>query len=125
MSGRILPLETSTLFLIFSVEWKENDEVALDLELETDTMKYRSVKHSGKPPEKYFRTFLAIRNKTTGKTRLVEANETVLAPVIQYPKSTNPLLNGGPEEHVKKNVEEVVEASKHLTKSFGQSKGSK
>ena len=115
----------STLFLIFSVEWKENDEVALDLELETDTMKYRSVKHSGKPPEKYFRTFVAIRNKTTGKTRLVEANETVLAPVIQYPKSTNPLLNGGPEEHVKRNMEEIVEASKHLTKSFGQSKGSK
>ena len=70
--------------------------------------------------DKFYTTFIAIRNKTTGKTRLVEANEIVLKPEVTYPKSKNPvLLQEGGE---KKTLEEKIEASKHLIKSFGQSK---
>ena len=93
----------------------------LDLELVTDEMKYRSVPSSR--GEKYYKTFLAIRNKQTGKTRLIEANETVLAPVIQYPQSSNPVLLQ--EVHAEKTIEEKMGASKHLVQSFGQSKGAR
>ena len=40
---------------------------------------------------------------------------------MQYPKSTNPVLLQDSGE--KKSVEEKIEASKYLIKSFGQSKG--
>ena len=84
-------------------------------------MKYRSVLDSR--GQKYYNTFLAIRNKKTGKTRLTEVNEIVLAPVIEYPKSNNPvLLQEVPEE---KTLEEKRGASKHLVQSFGQSKGAR
>ena len=35
----------------------------------------------------FYTTFVAIRNKTTGKTRLIEANEVVLAPEVTHPRS--------------------------------------
>ena len=95
----------------------------MDLELQTDAMKYRNVKPSGEPRPKYFTTFLAIRDKNTGKTRLVEANETVLAPVIEYPKSTNPILLQEPQTN--KTLAEKMQDSKNLIKSFGQSKGAR
>lgn len=116
-------LQENTKGCNLSVEWTSPSEVALDLELQTETMKYRSVKSQGEPRAKYFRTFLAIRDKNTGNTRLIEANETVLAPVIQYPKSNNPVLLQ--ESTTTKSVEERMEASKHLIKSFGQSKGAR
>ena len=35
----------------------------------------------------FYTTFVAIRNKTTGKTRLIEANEVVLVPEVTHPRS--------------------------------------
>ena len=93
----------------------------LDLELVTDELKYRSVPSSR--GEKYYKTFLAIRNKQTGKTRLTEVNETVLAPMIEYPKSNNPVLLQEVQEN--KTLEEKRGDSKHLVQSFGQSKGAR
>ena len=84
-------------------------------------MKYRSVLDSRE--QKYYNTFLAIRNKKTGKTRLTEVNEIVLAPVIEYPKSHNPVLLQ--EVPVDKTLEEKRGDSKHLVQSFGQSKGAR
>ena len=89
--------------------------------MRTETIKYRSVQDRRR--EKYFTTFLAIRNKKTGKTRLIEANETVMAPVVQYPESHNPVLLQ--EDHAEKTIEEKKGASKHLVGSFGQSKGAR
>ena len=106
---------------MFSVEWASPSQPSLDLQLETETMKYRSVPAS--LGEKYFTTFLAIRNKTTGKTRLTEVNETVLAPVITYPESHNPVLLQEVQED--KTLEEKRGASKHLVQSFGQAKGAR
>ena len=105
---------------VVSVEWSASKPI-LDLELRTEDMKYRNVKTS--PGEKYYKTFLAIRNKKTGKTRLTEVNETVLAPVIEYPKSHNPVLLQ--EVQVDKTLEEKRGDSKHLVQSFGQSKGAR
>ena len=82
-------------------------------------MKYRSVQ--GRSGEKYYTTFLAIRNKKTGKTRLTEVNETVLAPVVEYPQSHNPVLLQEVQDN--KTLEEKRGDSKHLVQSFGQSKG--
>ena len=87
--------------------------------MRTETIKYRSVQD--KRGEKYFTTFLAIRNKKTGKTRLTEVNETVLAPVVEYPQSQNPVLQQ--EVQATKTLEEKRGDSKHLVQSFGQSKG--
>ena len=72
--------------------------------------------------DKFYTTFIAIRNKVTGKTRLVEANEVVLKPEVVYPKSTNPILLQD-SAHENKSLAEKIEASKHLIKSFGQAKG--
>ena len=72
--------------------------------------------------DKFYTTFIAIRNKVTGKTRLVEANEVVLKPEVVYPKSTNPILLQD-SAHENKTLAEKIEASKHLIKSFGQAKG--
>ena len=89
--------------------------------MRTETIKYRSVQDRRR--EKYFTTFLAIRNKKTGKTRLTEVNEIVLAPVIEYPKSHNPVLLQEVQEN--KTLEEKRGDSKHLVQSFGQSKGAR
>lgn len=107
--------------LVFSVEWSSPSQPLLNLQVTTESLKYRSVQ-TGRG-EKYYKTFLAIRNKKTGKTRLTEVNETVLTPVIEYPKSHNPVLLQEVQED--KTLEEKREASKHLVQSFGQSKGAR
>ena len=104
-----------------SVEWSSASQPTLDLEVETESMKYRSV--HDRRGEKYFTTFLAIRNKKTGKTRLSEVTETVLAPVIEYPQSQNPVLLQEVQEN--KTLEEKRGDSKHLVQSFGQSRGAR
>ena len=126
------------LFLIFfmfavSVDWgtkeeavpdlQKKTEVSLDISIETETNKYVTVKSSKPASQKYFNTFLAIRNKKTGKTRLVEANEVVLTAVVRNPETTNPLLLQ--QTPTEKTPEKRVEKSKHLIQSFGQSKGTK
>lgn len=81
---------------------------------------------SGFRPCPYTRTFLALRSKSTGKTRLVEANTVPVAAMVQPPKSTNLTvlesvereLQGGEIQHPS-----GAEARKKLVKSFGQAKG--
>ena len=102
---------------------QKKTEVSLDVSIETETNKYYNVKSSKPASQKYFNTFLAIRNKKTGKTRLVEANEVVLTAVVRNPPTTNPLLLQ--QTPTEKTPEKRVEKSKHLIKSFGQSKGTK
>ena len=92
----------------------------LDIKLTTDSMTYKNISKDNNA-DQFYTTFIAIRNKTTGKTRLIEANEIVLKPEVTYPKSTNPVLLQ--ESHENKTLEEKIQASKHLIKSFGQSKG--
>ena len=106
---------------VFSVDWISASQPKLNLEVRTETMNYRSVESSR--GQQYYTTFLAIRNKITGKTRLTEVNETVLAPVIEYPKSHNPVLLQEVQED--KTLEEKRGASKHLVQSFGQAKGAR
>jgi hypothetical protein len=48
--------------------------------------------------DKYFATYLAIRDKATGKTRLVEARHALLKPVVRpskLPKIIFPLVENG------------------------------
>jgi len=94
------------------------DKPNIQMELTTPHMTYTSV---GKEGPIYHNTFIAIRNKKTGKTRLIEANETVLAASVEAPQTTNPLLLREPEKEQTK--EERREAGKHLIKAFGQAKG--
>jgi len=103
-----------------SVDWSVGPKPVIDVKLSTESMTYKNIAADNNP-DKFYTTFVAFRNKETGKTRLVEANEIVLKPDVQYPKSTNPVLLQDSGE--KKSVEEKIEASKYLIKSFGQSKG--
>ena len=49
-------------------------------------MTYKSLALS-QTEDPFYTTFVAIRNKTTGKTRLIEANEVVLVPEVTHPRS--------------------------------------
>ena len=49
-------------------------------------MTYKSLPLS-QTEDPFYTTFVAIRNKTTGKTRLIEANEVVLVPEVTHPRS--------------------------------------
>jgi len=113
-------LVTSCQGVEISVDWSGGPKPAIDVKLSTESMTYKNVVADNNA-DKFYTTFVAIRNKETGKTRLIEANEIVLKPDVEYPKSTNPVLLQDGEE--KKTLEEKIEASKHLIKSFGQSKG--
>ena len=57
-----------------------------DLKLSTDHMTYKNLALS-QTEDPFYTTFVAIRNKTTGKTRLIEANEVVLVPEVTHPRS--------------------------------------
>ena len=57
-----------------------------DLKLSTDHMTYKNLSLS-QTEDPFYTTFVAIRNKTTGKTRLIEANEVVLVPEVTHPRS--------------------------------------
>ena len=102
---------------IFTVDFRPN----IELRLSTESMTYTSIPME-QTRDQFYTTFIAIRNKVTGKTRLVEANEVVLKPEVVYPKSTNPVLLQD-SSHENKTLAEKIEASKHLIKSFGQAKG--
>ena len=102
------------------VDWPGDNSPEIAVKLATDNMTYKgTVTKDSK--DTYYTTFIAIRNKSTGKTRLIEANNVVLKPEVQYPKSTNPILLQDMSKE--KTLEEKIEASKHLIKSFGQAKG--
>ena len=88
------------------------------MRLETDLLTYSA---TGILSNTYYETFVAVRNKASGKTRLFHSNEMELAPVVNYPQTTNPLLL---QEHIEeKTSAEKLAESKSLIKSFGQSKG--
>jgi len=99
------------------VEWK-GDKAELDLKFQVNEMKY---KNSGDKQDSYYTTYLAIRDKASGKTRLIEAQNMLMKPDVEVPKSTNPvLLRHEPETA---SAETRLEANKSLIKAFGQKKG--
>ena len=55
--------------------------------------------------------------------RCQKVTETVLAPMVEYPRSHNPVLLQEVQEN--KTLEEKRGDSKHLVQSFGQSKGAR
>jgi len=98
----------------------EADKPKLDLSINSSNMTYTYVEGEGNP---FYTTYVALRNKKTGKTRLIEANQVVMKPKVNYPPTKNPLL-------LQENIEattfaEKMAASKHLIKSFGQAKGAR
>jgi len=114
-------LAASTKDCSVTANWPGQTDPGLEVQLSTDHMTYSST--SNTTTNQYYNTFVALRDKTTGKTRLLQANETVLSPKIKYPSTKNPLLL---QENVEtKTFAEKMEASKHLIKSFGQSKGAR
>eukprot|EP00092_Neocalanus_flemingeri_P002032 GFUD01002169.1.p1 GENE.GFUD01002169.1~~GFUD01002169.1.p1 ORF type:complete len:409 (-),score=108.62 GFUD01002169.1:45-1271(-) len=114
-----LSLTDSTRECSVSAHWPGQGDPGLEVRISTDHMTYISGTNS--TTNQYYNTFVALRDKTTGKTRLLQANETILSPKINYPTTKNPLLL---QEKVEtKTFAEKMEASKHLIKSFGQAKG--
>jgi len=112
-------LMESTKACKVTADWPGQTDPGLVVQVSTDHMTYTSINTS--TTNKYYNTFVALRDKNTGKTRLIQANETVLSPKITYPATKNPLLL---QENVEaKSFAEKMEASKHLIKSFGQAKG--
>merc|ERR1719319_518066 len=77
--------------------------------------------YSGTSSSPHMTTYLAVRDRATGKTRLVEASSVSLAPGVAPPPPSNPMLLEKVEEE--KTWKERLAASKHLIKSFGQAKG--
>ena len=115
---------------------------SLNVELKLDELVYSSEAPSVKQinsNEPYQKTFLAIRNKTTNKIRLIEANSITLGAIVKPPPSTNPILieeemkrgdndiesnkaTTGPESE-KKKAENRLAMNKNLVREFGQKKG--
>lgn len=63
--------------------------------------------------------FIAIRNKATSKTKLVQVSKVSLSPVVEFPKSTNPDLRE--EENSEKKT--YNELRKEFVHKFGMLKG--
>ena len=108
------------------VDWTGGDtdkaKPNIQVKLSTKNMSYAGeVTEASRDP--YFTTFLAIRNKTTGKTRLIEANEVVLKPVVNHPKSTNEFLLREKKDEKDMTLAERAEARKNLARSFGRKQG--
>jgi len=80
-----------------------------------------TMSYSGTSSSPNMTTYLAVRDRATGKTRLVEASSVSLAPGVAPPPPSNPMLLEKVEEE--KTWKERLAASKHLIKSFGQAKG--
>jgi len=84
---------------------------------------------SGENP--YQKTLLAIRNKKTGKVKLVETNTVLLGPMVAPPPTTNDVLireqlKADEEVREKSEVEKKEQRTtmnKHLVGLFGQTKG--
>jgi len=116
-----ISLAASTRDCTVTANWPGQSDPGLEVRLSTDHMTYSSTTNA--TTNQYYNTFVALRDKSSGKTRLLQANETVLSPKINYPSTKNPLLL---QENVElKTFAEKMEASKHLIKSFGQSKGAR
>lgn len=101
-----------------SVVWKSK-KPNLSLNITTPNMSYHN---SQDQVPKYHNTFIAIRNKKTGKTRLIEANGAVMVPTVSAPATLNPLLLE-PDTKKDQTWQEKRESGKHLIKAFGQAKG--
>ena len=56
-----------------TAEWPSQNDPGLTVQMFTDYMNYSS--SNTNVPNKYYNTFIALRNKSTGKTRLIQANE--------------------------------------------------
>jgi len=112
-------LQTSTNSCKITADWQSQTDPGLLVQVSTDHMTYTNSNTSS--TNKYYNTFIALRDKATGKTRLIQANEVVLSPKVNYPATKNPLLLQ--ESTEAKTYAEKMEQSKHLSKSFGQAKG--
>jgi len=102
------------------VSWQQ-DVPRLEVTVDSGSVSYHSQKQENTSG---MTTYLGIRDKVTGKTRLIETNSVVLRADVTYPPTTNPtLLAEGPGKDI--TYVQRMEASKHLIKSFGQQKGSR
>lgn len=82
-------LVTSSSAKVESDWGSAGDKVNIDLTISTDHMTYQSVERN---KNQVYTTYLAIRDKNTRKTRVVEVNPVVMKPKVTYPTSKNPLL---------------------------------
>lgn len=96
----------------------KDNKPSLNLSLVAPELSYVN---SDAKQDSYFTTYIAIRNKKTRKTRLIETVSLMMKPQTEAPKSTNPLLLKKITEDL--NTEDRMEANKQLIKSFGQRKG--
>jgi len=72
-----------------------------------------------------YSTYLAIRERGSGWTHLVEACPVVLSPQVAAPPTRNPLLLAAVEEEQAKDWETKMKESKNLIKNFGRKTGAK
>jgi len=108
------------------VKAEKNAKATFNLELETPNLSYVTSEDSQDP---YFDTYIAIRNKATGKTRLIEALNMSLKPKVTPPQSRNPVLLEAENEAKsagkstlddKELREERLNKTKELAQKFGQ-----
>lgn len=116
----VTSLENYSPSVAVTASWK-GDTPGLDMHLTTESMMYSGTKDVTKKCP--YTTYLAIRDKETGQTTLVETNSLVLTPQVTVPLTKNPTLNQEVQE--KNTLSQRIEASKHLIKSFGQQKGNR
>jgi len=94
------------------------DKPDFNMELKTSNLSYVTSEHCKDP---YFDHYIAIRDKETGKTRLIEAVHMTLKPKVTPPKSRNPLLMEDEGEEVTPKVRDS--RNKRLVTNFGMKKG--
>lgn len=125
-SSRPEDIVNSNVKINVEVNAHKNAKPTFNLELQTPNLSYVTADHS---EDQYFDTYIAIRDKASGKTRLVEAINMSLKPKVIPPRSSNPVLlaedkNEGeestepysPEEQATRNLAK----KKALTLQFGQ-----
>ncbi|XP_023334245.1 uncharacterized protein LOC111705804 isoform X3 [Eurytemora carolleeae] len=103
-------------------------KVQIGITLKTNHIAYTNTDDD---QDSHYTTYLAIRDKSTGKTRLIESLNVMMRPElinmqdrpksVVAPRSTNPLLLKTEVKEV--NSEDRIETNKQLIKSFGQRKG--
>lgn len=71
------------------------------------------------------KTYLAIRNKSTQKIKLIELGKVTLAPVLQFPASTNPMLLDEEKEEVEGEEKKAKrsELNRGFVQKFGMLRG--